>query len=182
VPENAPVAETIAALAVRHAYQVGVAESLTCGQLAADLGAGPDASAWFRGGVVAYASQVKFDLLGVSPGRVVTDECARQMATGATRLLGADAVVATTGVGGPDPEEGEKPGTVFVAVLVRGRETCARLDLAGTPAEVLGQTRWHALRLLLAAMRSDIDGRPFGAPGGTVDPCAPGPAAAGSGS
>jgi nicotinamide-nucleotide amidase len=146
--------EAIAALSGQHGYLVGVAESLTSGQLAADLGAGPDASEWFRGGLVSYAAQVKFDLLGVTPGPVVSAECALQMATGATRLLGADAVVATTGVGGPDPEEGEPPGTVFVAALVRGGETCERLDLTGTPAEVLRQTREHALSILLSAMRA----------------------------
>jgi nicotinamide-nucleotide amidase len=135
-------------------YQVGVAESLTSGQLAADLGAGPDASSWFRGGLVAYASQVKFDVLGVDPGPVVTAECARQMAVGATRLLGADAVVATTGVGGPDPEEGEPPGTVFIAALVRGRLACEHLVLDGSPSQVLEQTRSHALRILLATMRA----------------------------
>jgi nicotinamide-nucleotide amidase len=154
VPENNPAVEAIAALAAQHGYQLGVAESLTSGQLAADLGAGPDASTWFRGGVVAYASQIKFDLLGVSPGPVVTAECAHQMAMGAAHLLGADSVVAATGVGGPEPEEGEPPGTVFVAALVRGRETCERLDLTGMPAEVLGQTRAHALRVLLSAMRA----------------------------
>ena len=153
MPDHTPAVEAIALLAAEEAFQVGVAESLTSGQLAADLGAGPDASVWFRGGLVAYASQVKFDVLGVTPGPVVTAECARQMAVGATRLLGADAVVATTGVGGPDSEEGEPPGTVFVATLVRGRARCERLDLSGDPAEVLVQTRARVLAILLAAMR-----------------------------
>jgi nicotinamide-nucleotide amidase len=165
MPEDIPAAEAaggatvgaladLADLAGRRGYRVGVAESLTSGQLAADLGAGPDASSWFRGGLVAYASQVKFDVLGVTPGRVVTSECARQMASGAMRLLGADAVVATTGVGGPDPEEGELPGTVFVAALVRGRLECEHLLLPGSPVDVLRQTRAHALRLLLTTMRA----------------------------
>jgi nicotinamide-nucleotide amidase len=154
MPENPDPVGALAALASRHDFQVGVAESLTCGQLAAVLGAGEDASDWFRGGLVAYASQVKFDVLGVTPGPVVTAGCARQMALGATRLLGADAVVATTGVGGPEPEEGEPPGTVFVAALVRGHATGLRLELPGDPAEVLRQTRAHALDVLLDAMRA----------------------------
>jgi nicotinamide-nucleotide amidase len=151
---GASAVEALADLAGREGYLVGVAESLTSGQLAADLGAGPDASSWFRGGLVAYASQVKFDVLGVDPGPVVTAECAHQMAVGATRLLGADAVVATTGVGGPDPEEGKPPGTVHVASLVRGRLECEHLLLEGSPPEVLEQTRAHALRILLATMRA----------------------------
>jgi nicotinamide-nucleotide amidase len=148
-----PIGE-IAALAAEHGFRVGVAESLTSGQLAADLGAGPSASDWFRGGLVAYASEVKFDVLGVPPGPVVTATCARQMALGVASLVDADAVVATTGVGGPESEEGESPGTVYVAALVRGRETCRRLDLAGEPPEVLAQTRRHALGILLEAMRA----------------------------
>jgi len=103
--------EAIASLARSHGFGIGVAESLTSGQVAADLGAGPQAASWFRGGLVAYASEVKFDVLGVRPGPVVSEECARQMAWGVASLLDADAVVATTGVGGPDPDEGEPPGT-----------------------------------------------------------------------
>jgi nicotinamide-nucleotide amidase len=150
--------EAIAGLADEHGLQVAAAESLTCGQLAADLGAGPDASTWFRGGVVAYATEVKVGVLGVTPGPVVTDRCAQEMARGTATLLGADAVVATTGVGGPDAEEGEPPGTVYVAALVRGVATCVRLDLAGDPAEVLRQTRSRALEILHDAMQALVDG------------------------
>jgi nicotinamide-nucleotide amidase len=148
---------TIAALAARLDLRVGVAESLTSGQLAQRLGAGPDAADWFRGGLVAYATEVKYDLLGVSPGPVVTAECAVEMARGAARLLGADAVVATTGVGGPGPEEGQPPGTVYVAAIVRDRDTCRRLDLEGDPAEVLRQTTERSLRILLDLMRDSAE-------------------------
>lgn len=150
-------AEAIASLAQRHAFRVGVAESLTCGKLATGLGAAPSASEWFRGGVVAYASEVKFEVLGVTPGPVVTAECAREMAVGTARLLGADAVAAVTGVGGPDPEEGKPPGTVHVATYVRGVETGADLQLAGDPEEVLRQTQVRALEILHAAMQSALD-------------------------
>jgi len=146
--------EAIASLARSHGFGIGVAESLTSGQVAADLGAGPQAASWFRGGLVAYASEVKFDVLGVRPGPVVSEECARQMAWGVASLLDADAVVAATGVGGPDPDEGEPPGTVYVATLVRGRETCERLDLDGDPQAVLAQTRERALIALLEGLRA----------------------------
>ena len=155
--DNTSAVEAIADLAREGGFRVGAAESLTCGQVAADLGAGPQASQWFRGGVVAYASEVKFDVLGVTPGPVVTATCAREMARGAARLLGADAVVATTGVGGPDPEEDEPPGTVFLAAVVRGHEACTRLDLDGAPEEVLRGTRAHALQLLRDTMREAIE-------------------------
>ena len=140
--------EAIATIASQHHLGVGVAESLTSGQLSATLGAGPDASSWFRGGIVAYAAEVKFDVLGVRPGPVVTESCAREMARGASRVLGADATVATTGVGGPDVEEGEPPGTVYVAALVGGRERCIRLTLDGDPEQVLAGTTAASLDLL----------------------------------
>lgn len=142
------VVETIATLARQRHLSVGVAESLTSGQLSAALGAGPDASSWFRGGVVAYASEVKFDVLGVRPGPVVTASCAREMARGAARVLGAEATVAATGVGGPDVEEGEPPGTVFLAGRVGERERCLRLALEGDPEQVLAATTAASLELL----------------------------------
>ena len=119
---------------------VATAESLTSGTIAKTLGAGPNASAWFRGGVVAYAEDVKFHVLGVDEGPVVTDRCAQQMAEGARRLLDADLVVAATGVGGPDPSEGEPPGTVFVAVAGPSGVETAKLSLDGDPDAVLAGT------------------------------------------
>ena len=65
--------------------------------------------------VVAYDEQVKFDVLGVEPGPLVSTRCAEQMAAGAARLLQADAVIALTGVGGPEPDEGKPPGTAVMA-------------------------------------------------------------------
>jgi nicotinamide-nucleotide amidase len=156
-------AEAIASLAMRSGFRVGVAESLTCGKLSSELGATPNASEWFRGGVVAYASGVKFDVLGVTPGPVVTPSCAREMAAGAAKVLDADATVAVTGVGGPDPQEGEPPGTVYAAAWVRGVHTSRRLQLDGGPEEVLAQTAPRALELLLDAMRASAEGRRVGA-------------------
>jgi len=92
-------ARLVAEHASRRGLTVAVAESLTSGRLASALGEAPDASEWFRGAVVAYASAVKFDVLGVTPGPVVTASCAREMATGARNLLAADVSVAGTGVG-----------------------------------------------------------------------------------
>jgi nicotinamide-nucleotide amidase len=114
--ERAETVAIIAAKATAAGLAVGTAESLTVGALAQALGAGDGAAEWFRGGVVAYASEVKFDVLGVQQGPVITALCAEQMAWGARRVLGADVAVAVTGVGGPDPEEGCPPGTVYVAV------------------------------------------------------------------
>src|SRR5215208_80173 len=81
----------------------------------ARLAAGPEASEWFRGSLVAYQETVKFDVLGVRRGPLVDPDCAEGMARGVGRLLGADVAVAATGVGGPDPSEGKPAGTVYVA-------------------------------------------------------------------
>lgn len=131
---------------------VGTAESITAGAVATALAAAPEASEWFHGGVVAYSPRVKQDVLGVTPGPVVTDRCAREMARGAARLLEVDAAVATTGVGGPEPEEGEPPGTVYVAVVGPAGESCHRLGLAGPPEEVVDLAAERALELLLGAL------------------------------
>lgn len=100
---------------------VATAESLTGGQVAAAVTAVPGASRAYLGGVVSYATQVKVDVLGV-PAAVVRDhgvisaQCAEAMASGVRTLLGADYGLATTGVAGPDNQEGHRVGTVFVAV------------------------------------------------------------------
>ena len=110
-------AELVAGLASERGWSVGTAESLTSGAVASALGAAPDASSWFRGGVIAYSSEVKRNLLYVEPGPVVSAQCAQQMARAAAALLGAEAAVATTGAGGPDPQDDQPVGTVFIAVF-----------------------------------------------------------------
>src|SRR3954454_17410031 len=102
----AEVAERIGSAALEKGLQVAVAESLTSGAIASQLGAAADSSVWFAGGVVAYAAETKFRVLNVDPGPVVNARCAVQMAKGCADLLGADVVVAVTGLGGPYPEEG----------------------------------------------------------------------------
>jgi nicotinamide-nucleotide amidase len=67
-------------------------------------------------------------------------------------VLDADAVVAVTGVGGPDPEEGHPPGTVYVATWVRGTQSCERFQFTGSPEEVLESTVPKALEVLRVAM------------------------------
>ena len=138
----------ISRLAEERGVTVVTSESLTSGTVAKTLGAGPDAADWFSGGIVAYQEPVKFDVLGVPEGPVVTAECAEQMARGARTLLGADVAVSATGVGGPDPSEGKPPGTVFVAVATRDEVTVRELSLDGGPDEVLDGTVTKCLMLL----------------------------------
>jgi nicotinamide-nucleotide amidase len=153
---NAEHVEKIAELAADQGLTVATAESLTSGLIATRLGAGPAASQWFRGTVVAYQEPVKFDVLGVAEGPVVTAQCAEEMVRGVAKLLGADAAVSVTGVGGPDPEEGEEPGTVYVGVLVGDALTVHRLDLAGDdPERILEETAERSLRYLAEGLAGE---------------------------
>ena len=147
------VAEDIAELASARGLTVAAAESLTGGAVSSALAAAPEASDWYQGSVVAYSPRVKFDVLGVTPGPLVTDRCAEELATGVARLLQADAAVSTTGVGGPDPEEGEEPGTLYVGITVPGGTSTHRLELDGDPSEVVERATAEALELLLQALR-----------------------------
>ena len=120
-------AEAVHDLLKERGETVATAESLTGGQLAALLTAAPGASATFLGGVVSYATEVKIDVLGVDPGLVerhgvVSAECARSMARGVRELMRSTYAVSTTGVAGPEEQEGKPPGTVYVGVAgPRGR-------------------------------------------------------------
>jgi nicotinamide-nucleotide amidase len=150
---SADLAGQIAELASSRGLSVAAAESLTGGAVSSALAAAPEASSWYHGCVVAYSPRVKFDLLGVTPGPLVSDRCADELAHGAARVLEADAAVSTTGVGGPDPEEGEEPGTFYVGVAVPGGATTHRVKVDGSPAEVVELATQHALELLLFALR-----------------------------
>jgi nicotinamide-nucleotide amidase len=102
----------------RRGWSIGLAESLTGGLVASRLVAVPGASAWFRGSIVSYATEVKHDVLEVPEGPVVSASAAVAMAEGARRVLGADVGLAFTGVAGPDEQDGRRPGTVFVGVAM----------------------------------------------------------------
>ena len=90
IEESLALAESIAQAMLNEHRTVAVAESLTSGRLGCHLGAATESSQWFRGGVIAYAPEVKFSVLGVDPGPVVTASCARQMAIGVARLTDAE--------------------------------------------------------------------------------------------
>jgi PncC family amidohydrolase len=104
---------------------VAVAESLTGGLVVATLVQVPGASAVLRGGVVAYATDLKASLLGVDPDLLAREgavhpEVARQMAYGVAERLGADLGLATTGVAGPDRQDGRPVGEVHLALAGPG--------------------------------------------------------------
>jgi nicotinamide-nucleotide amidase len=132
---------------------LGVAESLTGGLIASRLVNVPGTSAWFRGGVVSYDSQVKFDLLGVPEGPVVTEAAAAAMAEGVRKVVGSDVGLGITGVAGPDDQEGVAPGTIFVGIVLPDRPTETRqLRLPGDRERVRQYSAITALDLLRRAL------------------------------
>jgi nicotinamide-nucleotide amidase len=110
----------VADLLVERELTMGVAESLTGGLVGSRLAETEGASRWFRGSVVAYDSKVKYDLLDVPEGPVVSDEAAGAMARGARKALEADVGLGLTGVAGPTTQDDQPVGTVFMAVADDG--------------------------------------------------------------
>jgi nicotinamide-nucleotide amidase len=122
----------------------------------------PGASAVVRGGVVSYATDLKALVLGVDPDLLaregaVHEDVARQMALGVSRVLGADVGVATTGVAGPDPQDGQPVGTVFVAAAHAGDVQVRRLSLVGDRLDIRRQAVEAALDLVAAVVRGAED-------------------------
>ena len=150
--DAARLAETVGSAAHDRGLTVGTAESLTSGQVAVHLGAAPEAGSWFSGGAVTYTVEAKQRALDVPVVPVISAACATAMAEGAARLLGADCTVAVTGVGGPDEQEGQPVGTVFIAVHTPAGTTWEEEHFAGEPQEILDATTLRSLELLGSAI------------------------------
>lgn len=141
--------ERLAKAASGRGITVALAESLTSGLLASTVGKGEDASRWFAGGIVAYLTEVKEQVLGLAPGTdTCSPECAEQLAAGARSLLSADITVSTTGVGGPEMEDGHAPGTVYLGWATAAGTGHRLLRLDGDPQQVLDDTTSAAVALL----------------------------------
>jgi nicotinamide-nucleotide amidase len=139
---------------------VAAAESLTGGLVAAALTDVPGASNAFRGGVVAYATELKAQLLGVDVGILkkhgpVYAPVAAAMAEGVRNRLGATIGVSTTGVAGPGPQDGHPAGPVHVAVSLVGDTVVRTMALAGNRDEVRRLTVERVLGLLLGRLREE---------------------------
>lgn len=146
------LARDVADLVRSRNLTVAVAESLTGGLLSSALARAEEASGWFRGAVVAYASEVKHEVLRVRPGPVVAEDAAEEMARHVAAHLGADVGVAVTGVGGPESQDGQRPGTVWTAVSTPSGTVTHLHRFAGDPGEVCDATVHVALGHLLEAL------------------------------
>ena len=142
---------------------VAVAESCTGGLLGAALTERPGSSAYFLGGIQAYANSVKEQLLGVSHETLlsfgaVSEEVASEMALGVQRLTGSDWALSTTGIAWPDGGSEEKPvGTVWVSVADSAAVYSHKLLLDGDRSNVRNHTVLEALSMLLERLSDDED-------------------------
>jgi len=138
---------------------IAVAESLTGGLVVAELVSVPGASAVVRGGVVAYATELKSTLLGLDAELLaargpVDPEVARQMAEGVRRRLGsdgrpADIGLATTGVAGPEGQAGHPVGEVWLGLAMDGVLEARGLTLGGDRASIRTATVSESLMFVL---------------------------------
>ncbi|MGO4784578.1 CinA family protein [Cryobacterium sp. W22_MBD10_FK3] len=162
LPADAAAA-LVAALTSRH-LTIAVAESLTGGLLVADLVRIPGASAVVAGGVVAYQTPLKHALLGVDETLLaehgaVHPEVARQMATGVRTALAvagrpADIGISTTGVAGPEEQDGQRVGTVFLGLAFGDKVRAIPVHLTGDRAQIRAQTVALAIEAVSELMES----------------------------
>lgn len=155
-------ASEVIGLLVRRGATIAVAESLTGGLLVAELISVPGASAVVRGGVVAYATPLKHSLLGVDAALLadrgaVDAEVARQMAAGVRASLAIDGApasvgIATTGVAGPDGQDGHPVGEVWIGLAIDERVEARRFDLTGGRAAIRGAAVSESLTWLRDAL------------------------------
>jgi nicotinamide-nucleotide amidase len=161
-PAARELAAEILRLLTRDGQTVATAESLTGGLVAAALTDVPGSSAVFRGGVVAYAAELKKMLLGVDKTLLdrhgpVYGPVAAAMADGVRQRLGATIGVATTGVAGPGDADGFPAGTVHVAVSLADDTVVRTMALDGNRDEVRRLTVERVLGLLLGRLREECD-------------------------
>jgi PncC family amidohydrolase len=139
---------------------LATAESLTGGRLAGAVTAVPGASEHYLGGFVTYATALKESLLGVPPALierygVVSAECAGAMATGCRKATGATFALSTTGVAGPDEQEGRPVGTVFVGIAGPDGVTALAMELVGDRHQVQERACREALSALCGILRRE---------------------------
>jgi nicotinamide-nucleotide amidase len=158
------LAGAIGAALAERGWSVSVAESMTAGEMGAEITSVPGSSAWFKGGVLAYANEAKERLLGVpvetlARSGAVGEETCRAMLAGVRRALSADVGCAVTGIAGPAGGSEAKPvGTVWIGVETPAGAEVRRLDLPGSRAEVRRRATVATLALLWRQVRRGEEG------------------------
>ena len=148
------LSEEIVRSATLKGIHIGFAESLTGGLISAEIVNVPGASAVLEGSIVSYSNEVKTNVLGVDPEVIksvgaVSEECAKQMAEGARKVLGADRTVSVTGIAGPGGGSPEKPvGTVYIGVSTPESNYARKVLFEGNREEIRDLTAAEALKML----------------------------------
>jgi PncC family amidohydrolase len=137
---------------VDRGWTVAVAESLTGGEIASRLCSCPGVEGRVLGGVVSYSTDAKRTVLGVQADAVVSETAAIEMACGVRQLFHADVGLGLTGVAGPERQDDQPVGTVFVGWALPGRTGVRRLSCAGTPEQIRRAATEESLRILLEAV------------------------------
>lgn len=153
-------AGTALAALLRAQATLATVESVTGGRLAARITAIPGASASYLGGFVTYATALKESLVGVPHDLVerygvVSSECARAMAEGCRLATGATYALATTGVAGPDAQEGKPVGTVFVGIAGPDGVAAVTMELVGDRHQIQDRACREALSALCGILRGE---------------------------
>jgi nicotinamide-nucleotide amidase len=159
--DDEPIEVVVLRLLRERGLTLGTAESVTGGLIASRLTDVPGASDVFRGSIVSYASEVKFDVLGVPRGPVVSDEAVVAMAEGACRVLGCDVAVAVTGVAGPDTQEGVPAGTVYLGLCLDGETESMMIRLPGDRTRVRQFSTISALDWLRRRLEAEAAPKPW---------------------
>ena len=154
------VATSLLRAAAELGVTLAIAESLTGGQVSSSLVEVPGASRVLVGAVVAYATRIKAQVLGVDAAHLertgpVDRDVALQMAHGVRRLLGADLGLATTGVAGPGPADGHPAGTVHVAVVAPWGQRHRELHLSGDRSQIRCATVMEVCELTIGFLQKD---------------------------
>ena len=148
------LSEEIVKTATLKNIHIGFAESLTGGLISANIVNIPGASAVLEGSIVSYSNEVKIKVLGVDPEVIrsagaVSEECAKQMAEGARKVLGSDRAVSVTGIAGPGGGSSEKPvGTVYIGVSAPDLNYARKFLFDGNREEIRDLTVIEALKML----------------------------------
>lgn len=157
---HSPEAVQLGKALTARGWRCATAESCTAGLTGTLITSVPGASAWYAGGVIAYANEVKQHLLGVPSDALerfgaVSEPVARAMASGAAKQTGVEAAVSLTGIAGPDGGSPEKPvGTVWIGIHVNGRAQAHVYCFKGSRDEIRRQAAETALGLLTKAVES----------------------------
>lgn len=163
-PDSHPAARAVQLLKSA-GLSVATCESLTGGGIGAALTSIPGASAVFRGGLITYTPDMKASLAGVDADYiaahgVINEITAKQLAEGASRVCRSDIGLSCTGVAGPDGEDGESPGTVWLGIALpaqcRPRVRARLCSFHGTRAEIRSQTIAEGLGWLVRCLSDDL--------------------------